>query len=105
MGDYVLKELSSIVLNNIRDSDSFGRWGGEEFILILPEIDKEHAMQFTKKLRETVAIHEFKGTTHITVSIGVSIFKKNDTKDKLLKRVDNALYLAKNEGRNTVRFQ
>lgn len=105
IGDYVLKELSNVISEEIRDSDRFGRWGGEEFMLILPESNKNQGMKFAHKLIDRVAMHKFQGYAQITISVGVAIFNETDTNKTLLKRVDNALYLAKTEGRNTVRFQ
>ena len=105
IGDYVLQEFSSIISNLIRESDRFGRWGGEEFLIILPEVEEEQIMPFAHKLKEAVATHIFKDIDPITISVGVSIFHENDTKKSLLKRVDQALYQAKKEGRNRVVFE
>ncbi len=104
VGDYVLKELCTVISKKIRDSDHFGRWGGEEFLLILPQIGREQALELSQKLQEIVASHIFRDISQLTISIGVSVCSKDDSKKSLLKRVDDALYLAKNEGRNMVRF-
>ena len=104
IGDYVLQEISAIVTKEIRESDRFGRWGGEEFMLILPKLNKAEALHVSEKLRSKIENHEFKDVGRITISIGVSIFESSDTKESLLKRVDNALYRAKDEGRNRVVF-
>ncbi|MDF1879849.1 diguanylate cyclase [Sulfurimonas sp. MAG313] len=104
VGDFVLKELSRLVLNNIRESDRFGRWGGEEFMLVLPHVDKKQALFTAEKLREAVSSHDFKEAVHITISMGVVCFEKGDTKETVLKRVDKALYQAKEEGRDRVVF-
>ncbi len=105
VGDYVLKEFSALITKYKRESDRFGRWGGEEFILILPYLGKEEALLVTQKLRKLVAQYTFKGIPQVTISIGVVIFNKEDSKESLLKRVDDALYQAKKEGRNKVRFK
>jgi len=105
IGDYVLQEFSSIISNLIRESDRFGRWGGEEFLIILPQLEEEQIMPFAYKLKEAVATHVFKDIDPITISVGVSVFHENDTKKSLLKRVDQALYQAKKEGRNRVVFE
>jgi diguanylate cyclase (GGDEF)-like protein len=102
IGDYVLQEISAVVTQEIRESDRFGRWGGEEFILILPKLSKEEALHVSEKLRGKIESHDFKDVGRITISIGVGIFEPSDTKESLLKRVDNALYKAKDEGRNRV---
>ena len=105
IGDFVLKEFSTLISKHIRDSDRFGRWGGEEFILLLPNLDKKEAMSVAQKLRKIVAKYAFKDIPQITTSIGVTVFTTDDTKESMLKRVDNALYKAKKSGRNKVRFK
>jgi len=102
VGDYVLQELSRIILNNIRETDSFGRWGGEEFMLLLPYTSQEKIMEIAEKIRKTVQEHTFKDVKQITVSIGVTLYKKDEGISQLIKRVDIALYEAKSHGRNQV---
>lgn len=104
IGDDVLREFAMLISKDIRQSDRFGRWGGEEFILLLPELNKTKAVIFTQKLRKTIANYSFKYISQVTVSCGVTIFNQDDTKKSLLKRADTALYQAKNEGRNKVIF-
>lgn len=104
VGDYVLKEVSTITQNHLRESDRFGRWGGEEFIIILPELDQEQAISVAKKIKETISQYSFEGISRITTSVGVAVFNENDTNHSILKRVDDALYEAKYAGRNIVKF-
>jgi diguanylate cyclase (GGDEF)-like protein/PAS domain S-box-containing protein len=104
VGDDVLREFSTVISKQIRKSDRLGRWGGEEFILLLPELNREHTVKLTEKLRETIANHLFQDVSQITVSCGVTIFNQDDTKKSLLKKADTALYKAKNKGRNKVIF-
>ncbi len=104
MGDYVLKKFSEIVSKEIREVDRFGRWGGEEFILILPELNKDQALQVTEKLRKYVASYEFKDISQVTFSSGVTICHPADSKKSILKRVDDAMYQAKKSGRNTIKY-
>ena len=104
VGDIVLQELSRLILDSIRESDKFGRWGGEEFMLLSPSTDKEHLLLFAEKLRKLIEDHNFTKVGKITVSIGVSIFHEGDNKTSFLKRVDDALYEAKAAGRNKVIF-
>lgn len=104
-GDYVLKEFSAIVLKSIRDTDIFGRWGGEEFMLLAPNEELDGAMVLAEKIRKDIETFEFEQVKHITVSIGFTICDANADKEKLLKKVDNALYEAKESGRNRVVYQ
>ncbi|HFB53767.1 MAG TPA: sensor domain-containing diguanylate cyclase [Sulfurimonas autotrophica] len=102
VGDYVLQELSRIILNNIRETDSFGRWGGEEFMLLLPYTSQEKIIEIAEKIRKTIQEHTFEDVKQITVSIGVTLYKKDEGISQLIKRVDTALYEAKSHGRNQV---
>jgi diguanylate cyclase (GGDEF)-like protein/PAS domain S-box-containing protein len=104
VGDIVLQEFSQLILSSIRESDKFGRWGGEEFMLVAPNMNEEKLIKFANKLLKLIATHQFEKVGHVTSSIGLSIFKKNDDKSSFLKRVDNALYEAKESGRNRVIF-
>ena len=104
VGDYVLQEISTLVTKEIRESDRFGRWGGEEFMLILPKLSKQEALHVSEKLRSKIQSHDFKDIGHITISIGATVFESSDSKESLLKRTDDALYRAKDEGRNRVVF-
>lgn len=105
VGDSVLQELSSLISNLIRTTDSFGRWGGEEFMLLLPHTNKEQSLILTQKLINVVASHQFKHIEQITISVGVTLYTKDDEKPTILKRVDEALYEAKKSGRNRIVFK
>lgn len=104
VGDDVLKKISRHISQYIRESDSFGRWGGEEFILLFPNISQGEVMQTAEKLRELVTDISFDEVSEVTISLGVSTYIKGENKKSLLKRVDDALYEAKNAGRNRVVF-
>jgi diguanylate cyclase (GGDEF)-like protein len=104
IGDEVLKNLSNLVKKYLRDTDILARWGGEEFMIVLAETPIEDAFVKIDGLREMI-----KNTTlssalkeNVTVSFGITQYNQNDTKAELLKRVDIALYQAKNGGRNQV---
>ena len=105
VGDYVLKKMSRLISQYIRESDSFGRWGGEEFILIFPNISQDKVMHTAEKLRDLVANFSFNEVPKVTISLGVSNYTKGENKKTLLKRVDDALYEAKDAGRNKVVFK
>lgn len=103
IGDCVLKELASLICENLEQKDLFGRWGGEEFIII-SDITGQQAVQKADFFRELVETHTFKGAGQLTASFGVTTFKKEDSIDSLLNRADEALYFSKNNGRNKVSF-
>lgn len=105
VGDNILQEVSKILTICSRDTDIVARWGGEEFVLMLPQTNVEQAFLVGEKLRATIEKHKFDDVKHITCSIGVSQFHKNEDKDILFKRVDAALYKAKNSGRNRVEME
>lgn len=101
-GDCVLRELTEIVKTSIRESDIFARWGGEEFLLILPGSDLKNAYIAAEKLRQVIELSVMCGIENITCSFGVSLLRKGEDFDTAFKRSDNALYEAKNSGRNRV---
>lgn len=102
VGDIALKELSSILSKNLRQTDTVGRWGGEEFLIICPETDSDQATLTAEKLRKVIEQHNFPTVQHITCSFGISQHHTNDTEDDIIKRADEALYAAKRNGRNRV---
>ncbi len=105
VGDIVLQEISAILQNNIRKSDTLGRWGGEEFLLVLSNTDKEAASILAEKIRHSIESHEFSVVHTQTGSFGVSSCQKDDTSDTLINRADKALYKAKASGKNIVMSQ
>ncbi|WP_298753479.1 ammonium transporter [uncultured Arcobacter sp.] len=103
VGDTILKELSALISKKIRQNDIFARWGGEEFILLLQTKDLAIAEKITDKLRSDIEKADFSIVKHITVSFGISNFKTSkQTFDEVFKNADNALYQAKESGRNRV---
>ena len=103
-GDDVLQAFTRMVSKSIRKTDVVARWGGEEFILILPELNEEQALMVTEKLRKDFAAFEFKDIPKVTVSAGITICHADDSKKEMLKRVDDAMYQAKKAGRNTIKY-
>ena len=101
-GDKVLVELSRLVNINLRDSDIFARWGGEEFIVIAEHTSGKEASLMASRLRKIVSEFSFKEVGRVTCSFGVTEFKIGDTQRLLFDRVDKALYEAKDNGRNQV---
>ena len=102
VGDIVLKQLVDVVKTQIRDTDIFARWGGEEFIVMarMSGISKAHSL--AERIRESVEKAEFEIVGNITCSIGVASYVDGDTEKSIAKRVDEALYAAKESGRNRV---
>ncbi len=101
-GDKILKELADYCKTNIRKTDFIARWGGEEFIIVMSETDKDKSKEMCEILRKSVEKKEFSDSLHITISIGVSQLNTNDSEKSLIERADIALYKAKNSGRNKV---
>ena len=101
-GDRVLVTLSDIITRNLRPTDYFGRWGGEEFMVVAGNSDLENAEQLAERLRQAVETCDFGPIGNITASFGVATWATDDTRRTLAKRADQAMYRAKEAGRNRV---
>ncbi len=106
-GDRVLKDLAGIFKEMVREADSVGRYGGEEFLFVLPETGPEGAFRLAERIRQRIDSRPFvvpsRKKVDVTVSAGISSYRPGDVKlsaDDLLSRADNALYKAKRRGRN-----
>lgn len=102
IGDSLLIELTSLVTNNIRETDSFIRWGGEEFIIIVPGTNSEGMVHFAEKIRSLVENFKPSNIPMVTISIGYTTYQKGDSMKNMTERADSALYNAKLSGRNRV---
>jgi diguanylate cyclase (GGDEF)-like protein/PAS domain S-box-containing protein len=102
VGDQVLKRLVDVVRSNLRRTDILARWGGEEFMILLPETSTESACKLAERLRRTVENADFGKAGRITVSFGVAGMRREDTAESLVRRADRAVYEAKRKGRNRV---
>lgn len=102
VGDSVLVNFAKVLRNNMRSLDLLARWGGEEFLILAPQLGVNEAMQLAERLRKTIAEHSFSIAGSITVSIGIAEFCHNDTLDLWITKADDALYCAKKQGRNRV---
>ena len=102
IGDEVLIEFAGILQTNLRKTDYVGRLGGEEFIVICPESNIQEVTELMEVFRAKIEHHNFKSIKNKTASFGVTLSKKGDTVDSLIKRADKALYEAKDSGRNRV---
>ncbi|RZI40038.1 diguanylate cyclase [Herbaspirillum sp. HC18] len=101
-GDEILRELSQLVSAQVRVTDAFARWGGEEFILLMHGDGDDRAPQVAEKLRSLIEQHRFSNGKRITSSFGVTVCNGRDTFRGAMTRVDHALYRAKENGRNRI---
>ncbi len=104
-GDRVLEGVAEILVEALRMPDKLGRYGGEEFLLVLPETGLEQTMKITERIRATVSESEFdigEKKIKLTISIGATPFVKGEDLEQLLSRADSALGDAKDSGRNLV---
>ncbi len=105
-GDAVLMDLAQYIKKELRSQDIACRYGGEEFLIILPHTSKEHTFILAERIRMRISVRsitlniKLKQSLSITISIGVSEYKKNETINSFIERADAALYAAKNSGRN-----
>jgi diguanylate cyclase (GGDEF)-like protein len=108
MGDKVLVRTSQILMENTRETDSVVRYGGEEIAIVLPETNAKQAMIVAENLRNLIenAKYTYKNeTVRVTLSLGVSTHKENDTVRHIIERADKALYCSKQNGRNQVQME
>lgn len=106
-GDRVLVEISQILSENLRSYDICARWGGEEFLILLPETPGAHALEVADRIREAIDNAKMRSGTgnNLTISMGVAQFRTGEELLETIKRADRALYKAKNEGRNCARIE
>ncbi|MFZ5899038.1 MAG: GGDEF domain-containing protein, partial [Bacillota bacterium] len=98
-GDVVLQKTAEIIRNSIRLVDIAGRYGGEEFVIILPGTKEEGAVAVAERIWKSVETYPFPHR-RVTVSLGVASAKRNDSVDSLFARADQACYQAKRQGKN-----
>ena len=103
-GDRLLIQTAEILLRKSRKSDTVGRWGGEEFLIVCPMSDREAVISHAEKIRKAVEENPLPEIGKTTVSCGTAVFRSGDTVDSLVSRADKALYLAKANGRNCVEY-
>lgn len=110
VGDKVLRYVASILLRCVKETDTVARYGGEEFALILPDRDIDAARQVAEQIRREVSsaslVNKSRGENYgtISISIGIALLQPDDQPEDLIQRADQALYLAKNRGRNRVEY-
>lgn len=102
VGDQVISSIANVLEAHIREIDTIGRWGGEEFLIICPESTLDGLQQLAERLRLAVASKKLPIVEHKTASFGAAVFETDDSVETIISKADNALYLAKNQGRNQV---
>ncbi|AXH10435.1 hypothetical protein CP960_04720 [Malaciobacter halophilus] len=108
VGDCVLKELAKVVRKVLPKNDLIGRFGGEEFIVLINDNSSNNIINIANRIKDEIQNHKFKCDSleiDITISLGTTFCKKGESYEKVYKRVDEALYFAKKAGRNRVRFK
>lgn len=100
-GDYVLKRIVTTIISNLRHNDIVGRYGGDEFLIILPGVDREEGYTILERIRQKVLEMEWEGDLVVTISAGVSEVKNGEL-NALLSKVDQLLYKAKHKSKNLI---
>ncbi|MDO9536336.1 MAG: GGDEF domain-containing protein [Bacillota bacterium] len=101
-GDKVIVSITKIVLDAIRETDIFVRWGGDEFMILLPNTQEQQAVKLTERISMLISENAFHNVGHVSCSFGVVSLEESDDHDSFLHRADKMLYLAKRSGKNTV---
>jgi diguanylate cyclase (GGDEF)-like protein len=101
-GDEVLKQVADVLRSDLRAADQLGRWGGEEFLLVLPQTTLKEALAAAERSRQAIELHMGLASQPITISCGVTCYLPTDVTTTLVGRADDALYHAKENGRNKV---
>ena len=109
VGSHVLMEMAAVILSSVRDTDVVARYGGDEFVVVLPETDTEMGLRVAERVRERIAGHEFTGgralRLRLTASFGVASFPAHaQSPQQLIAAADTAMYEAKAAHKNCVRF-
>lgn len=101
-GDSVLKNIASVVGKTVRSTDIFARWGGEEFVILLPNTDIRQAMEMTERVRICIQKSKYDVSESLTCSFGLVSLQRSENADSLLQRADKHLYDAKEKGKNAI---
>jgi diguanylate cyclase (GGDEF)-like protein/PAS domain S-box-containing protein len=108
VGDRILKIVATTMINGTRSSDIVSRWGGEEFVTLIPHVDAEQLKNVAEKIRllvEKSSISVEGKNIEVTISIGATLARKDDTAETLIKRVDELMHKSKSEGRNRLSIE
>lgn len=101
-GDKVLRELALVIRSCLRKTDVFGRWGGEEFMVLCPDSNVQDALVVAERIRERVGSADVLHNRAVTLSIGIDSYNRGEGQEAFVRRVDSLLYQAKNHGGNRV---
>ena len=104
-GDFILKKVSYLLRKNLSKTDIISRWGGEEFLILLPNTNLINAIKKANNLLQIIRKNEYiydNNSISVTISLGIFAYKSNISIDKMIKKVDQKLYKAKNNGRNQI---
>ena len=104
LGDKILIEVSQLLAASLREADRLARWGGDEFVMVMPRVQPNEALQVANRLCESVSGHPFPGGWVVSLSIGVAELRAHESLDQWFDRADAALYAVKNAGRNAARL-
>lgn len=102
VGDTVLYETAQILRSNLRENDVCVRWGGDEFILLLPCLSVEKAYELAVRVRDAITAYEFSARIEISCSFGITQMQKGQSLDQLIAQADASMYLAKEHGKNAI---
>ncbi len=98
-------DVAELLKRHTRETDVAGRWGGDEFLIVCPGTDRKGLIKLAETLRKNIENHKFSVIGNKTSSFGITAYQQEDEIKDLILRADNALYLAKGNGRNRVEFQ
>jgi diguanylate cyclase (GGDEF)-like protein len=104
-GDIILKSLAEDISRTIRENDSVARWGGEEFLILMPATSEVQAVEMAERVRRMIETGRYESdyiSVPVTVTVGVTVIRPDDTPESLFKRTDMALYFGKRKSRNCV---
>jgi diguanylate cyclase (GGDEF)-like protein len=104
-GDLILIKFAEAIRNILPPNTPFGRWGGEEFLIIAINVTRDQAMQLAEQLRSQLELIDYPEVGRVTASLGVATLTADDTLETLVKRADQSLYRAKENGRNRIEIE
>ena len=105
IGDDIIKQVVNVIKDSSGKHSVLGRWGGEEFILMVKNTSQNDVVNLAEKIRKKVEVTNFIPVGHITISVGITFMDNTDDSVRLFERVDKALYQAKKNGRNCIRIK